>query len=196
MDSNKDSISKLSQDILREESFTNAIHDSTRSETKSNISYEISKEESSKNLKSSVPDNSKEESLRTSLEDLKPQHPLPNTSNYESEDRTGGEWNLLLNKLIDWFKKQDPKDQAERLLQASKALLILISTIIFIGTYQSILKGLSVLPLAPSLFELIGVIWLMKFSIQKIILKQDQENVLPELTKTLSFLRLYEEKRS
>ncbi len=54
----------------------------------------------------------------------------------------------------------------------------LIALVIFVRVYGGILLIIESVPLAPSLFEMAGIIWLAWFSVTRLIRSQDRQEVI------------------
>jgi len=131
-----------------------------------------------KGTRSSVPDNSNEEKM---LPDEPPSGtyesstipPQPPTST-----DGGGEWELLSSKIKDWFKANRLATEWSQFVQPLRLLIALVATLILIQLYGTILDLIAKFPLAPRLFELAGIIWLVRFSINRLIRSEDRQEVI------------------
>tara|TARA_Y100001968_G_C19162134_1_gene621375 strand:+ start:158 stop:709 length:552 start_codon:yes stop_codon:yes gene_type:complete len=177
MESSGESRSKDNKDISGGEFNTNN-EPLNKKEVKSSPSYEIHTEKSTEKVKSSVPDNSNKTKNPESIQALE---------STKNSKETGGEWILLKDKLSDWYEKQEPIKQV---ITLAKAILVVIAVTIFIGTYQSILEGISLFPFASSLFQLVGFIWIIRFSVKNLIRNPNRQEVLSRLRKNLNFLKI------
>jgi len=99
----------------------------------------------------------------------------------EEVSKEGGEWDLLLEKLSEWKKSKKLKNQAKRFQQIALlfACLLLLASIVKI--YGGFISGISKLPIAPGIFELVGTIWLIWFSISKLLRSKDRQDLLSEI---------------
>ncbi len=87
------------------------------------------------------------------------------SSNFEEE----GEWELLKSKLSNWSRNINFLPKSNQLINPTILVIGLISLIVLLKAYSGILSRIARIPLAPGLFELTGVIWLVVFIIKRLM---------------------------
>ncbi len=92
----------------------------------------------------------------------------------------GGEFDLLLEKIRDWFDSGELKAQWQRLQGPLKGLAILVGVVLLLRVYGSLIHTLDSLPLVGGLLELVGLITLTRFSLTRLVRKSDREQVFSE----------------
>ncbi|KEF41213.1 MAG: hypothetical protein ER33_12670 [Cyanobium sp. CACIAM 14] len=98
----------------------------------------------------------------------------------QSGGEGGGEFELLLQKLRDWFASGELQAQWQRIRGPLKGLAILIGVILLLRVYASLIGTLDSLPLVGGLLELVGLIAVTRFSLTRLVRKSDREQVLAE----------------
>ena len=102
---------------------------------------------------------------------------VPETPSLSDADDEGGEWEVLSTKVKDWIEDRDLADQLQRLRQP---LLIAAGVVLFIlvlRIYGGILAAIATVPLAPRIFELIGVIYATWFATTRLILSEERRKI-------------------
>ncbi len=96
-------------------------------------------------------------------------------------DEEGGEWDLLLSKIGQWWERNNLSSQWEQL---SKPIFFLIGfAVIAVAAqiYGKVLGSISRVPIAPRLFELVGIIWFVRFSTKNLIRNEDRKKLVEGL---------------
>ncbi len=94
----------------------------------------------------------------------------------------GGEWELLSAKIGGWWQEQNLGEQWQRL---RKPLLLaggVVGLILVLRVYSALLAAIASVPLAPRLFELVGVSWLTWFSVTRLIRSDERRKVVAGLS--------------
>ena len=110
--------------------------------------------------------------------------PTPKPSDGPEGLDQGEELKLLLErlrnffKLSNWMKQDDQTSQWQKLRRPVLLIAALITLVIFVRIYGGILSTIESVPLAPSLFELAGILWLTWFSITRLIRSEDRQDVI------------------
>ncbi len=81
-------------------------------------------------------------------------------------------------KMSTWFKPNNQANQLQQVRQLAVLVAWLIALVIFVRVYGGILLIIESVPLAPSLFEMAGIIWLAWFSVTRLIRSQDRQEVI------------------
>jgi hypothetical protein len=98
----------------------------------------------------------------------------------EDSGEGGGEFDLLLQKIRDWFNSGELQAQWQRLRGPLRGLAILIGVVLLLRVYASLVGTLDSLPLVGGLLELVGLIALTRFSFTRLVRKSDREQVFAE----------------
>jgi hypothetical protein len=97
------------------------------------------------------------------------------------EGGEGGEWDLLVQKLQDWWasgRLQSIWQQARTPLTFGLGLVALL---LVLRVYAGLLAAINSLPLVPGLLELVGVIWLLRNGLPRVIRRSEREQLLQGL---------------
>ncbi|MDM7953134.1 MAG: CAAD domain-containing protein [Cyanobium sp. CZS 25K] len=92
----------------------------------------------------------------------------------------GGEFDLLLQKIRDWFASGELQAQWQRFRGPLKGLAILIGVVLLLRVYASLIGTLDSLPLVGGLLELVGLIAVARFSATRLVRKSDREEVFAD----------------
>ena len=112
--------------------------------------------------------------------------PLPNPGAKPSNVTTQGlsqesEWKVVLNKIQAWLgTTKKISDQLDEFFNPSILILVLGVIAICLKAYSTILNAIDDIPLAASIFEVIGTLWLTRFSITRLLRKQDRQEFFSE----------------
>ncbi|MGB5134701.1 MAG: CAAD domain-containing protein [Prochlorococcaceae cyanobacterium] len=97
------------------------------------------------------------------------------------EGGEGGEWDLLVQKLQEWWasgRLQSVWQQARTPLTFGLGLVALL---LVLRLYAGLLAAINSLPLVPGLLELVGVIWLLRNGLPRMIRRSEREQLLQGL---------------
>ena len=100
------------------------------------------------------------------------------TDSTDDTSSGGGEWDLLRSKLRQWW---DDNNLVELWQRSSRPLFLLaglIGLILLIRVYSGILAAIGSIPLAPRLFELVGLGWVIWFSTTRLIRSEERKALL------------------
>jgi len=92
----------------------------------------------------------------------------------------GGEFDLLLQKIRDWFASGELQAQWQRFRGPLKGLAILIGVVLLLRVYASLIGTLDSLPLVGGLLELVGLIAVTRFTATRLVRKSDREQVFAD----------------
>ena len=106
----------------------------------------------------------------------------------ESTDE-GGEWDLLSSKLRQWWTENDLADQWQRLRQPLMLIAGLIVFILALRIYGGILDAIATVPLAPRLFELVGVVYATWFATTQLVRSEERRKFSARFSDLLSSIR-------
>ena len=113
--------------------------------------------------------------------------PTPTSSDGPEDLDQGEELKLLLErlrnffKLSNWITQDDQTSQWQKLRRPVLLIAALITLVIFVRIYGGILSTIESVPLAPSLFELAGILWLTWVSITRLIRSEDRQDVISKV---------------
>ena len=93
----------------------------------------------------------------------------------------GGEWELLLQKLSHWIRSGALLEQWQAIRTPLSLLAGLIALLLVVRVYGALLTVIDSLPLLPGLLELVGVIALTRFGLQRLVRSDDRQQVIQGL---------------
>ncbi len=100
------------------------------------------------------------------------------SDSWDAEDVTsGGEWDLLNAKVRQWWKENNFAELWQRSRRPLVLIVGLIAFTLLIRIYSGILAAIGTIPLAPRLFELVGLGWMTWFSSTRLI-RSDERKAL------------------
>ena len=99
----------------------------------------------------------------------------------ENADTEGGEWNLLLEKLQSLVDGERLKSLWIQLRLPIRLITALILLVVMIQIYSGLIRTINSVPIGSGLLELIGLIWLVRFSSTKLIRRSDRAEVISSL---------------
>ena len=103
---------------------------------------------------------------------------IPAQENVESE---GGEWNLLLEKLRGLIDGDQLKVLWIQLRLPIRLITTLILLVVGVQIYSGLIRTINSVPVGSGLLELIGLIWLVRFSLTNLIRRSDRAEVISSL---------------
>ena len=106
---------------------------------------------------------------------------IPAGSGSDDDASTGGEWKLLTAKLTSWWEGNDLGEQLNHLRQPLRIVAILVAVVLLIKVYSGLLSAIDSIPLAPRLFELVGICWMIQFSVTRLVRSDERRDVLQSL---------------
>ena len=98
-----------------------------------------------------------------------------------SEASSGGEWELLLEKLRSWWASGQLQQQWQASRTPLSLLAGLIALLLVLKVYSGLVNVLDSLPLLPGLLELVGLITVVQFSLNKLVRSDDRRQVISGL---------------
>jgi hypothetical protein len=106
---------------------------------------------------------------------------VPPLEGADADGAEGGEWALLSGKLQDWLAS----GELQRIWQQSRtpltALLAAVAVVLVLRIYASLLGALNGLPLVPGLLELVGVIWVLRKGLPKLLRSSERRELVAGL---------------
>ena len=100
------------------------------------------------------------------------------TANSDDTTSGGGEWDLLSSKVRQWWDDNNLVELWQRSRRPFILLVGLIGLTLLIRIYSGILAAIGSIPLAPRLFELVGLGWVIWFSTTKLIRSEERKALL------------------
>ena len=100
------------------------------------------------------------------------------SSSTDDNSSEGGEWDLLSSKVRQWWDDNNLVDLWQRSRRPLFLIVGLIGLILLIRIYSGILGAIGSIPLAPRLFELVGLGWVIWFSTTKLIRSEERKALL------------------
>lgn len=95
----------------------------------------------------------------------------------------GGEWSLLMGKLRDWLASGELQRIWSQARTPLTALAALIAVLLALRIYSSLLGAIDSLPLVPGLLELVGLVWLLRYGLPKLVRRGEREQLINDLKK-------------
>lgn len=99
-------------------------------------------------------------------------------SSADDNSSEGGEWDLLSSKVRQWWDDNNLVELWQRSRRPLFLLVGLIGLILLIRIYSGILAAIGSIPLAPRLFELVGLGWVIWFSTTRLIRSEERKALL------------------
>ena len=100
------------------------------------------------------------------------------SSSADDNSSEGGEWDLLSFKVRQWWDDNNLVDLWQRSRRPLFLIVGLIGLTLLIRIYSGILAAIGSIPLAPRLFELVGLGWVIWFSVTKLIRSEERKALL------------------
>ena len=101
----------------------------------------------------------------------------------------GGEWDLLSSKFREWWTEHDLPDQWQRLRQPLLLVAGLIVFTLVLRIYGGILDAIATVPLAPRLFELVGVVYASWFATTRLVRSEERRKISARFSDLLNSIR-------
>ena len=102
-------------------------------------------------------------------------------SSADDNSSEGGEWDLLSSKVRQWWDDNNLVELWQRSRRPLFLLVGLIGLILLIRIYSGILAAIGSIPLAPRLFELVGLGWVIWFSTTRLIRSEERKALLAKV---------------
>jgi len=93
----------------------------------------------------------------------------------------GGEWALLLSKLQAWLGSGQLQDQLQAARTPFTLVAGLVALLVVLQIYGALLAVIHSFPLAPGLLELVGVIAVVRFGLDKLVRSQERRALIEGL---------------
>jgi hypothetical protein len=100
------------------------------------------------------------------------------TTSTDDTTSGGGEWDLLSSKVRQWWDDNNLVELWQRSRRPLFLLAGLIGLTLLIRIYSGILEAIASIPLAPRLFELVGLGWVIWFSTTRLIRSEERKALL------------------
>ena len=111
------------------------------------------------------------------------------SSSTDDNASEGGEWDLLSSKVRQWWDDNNLVDLWQRSRRPLFLIVGLIGLILLIRIYSGILAAIGSIPLAPRLFELVGLGWVIWFSVTRLIRSEERKALLANVSGLWSAFR-------
>ena len=102
---------------------------------------------------------------------------VPATPPSDDTSEEGGEWDLLSTKVRQWWGEHDLADQWQRLRRPLLLTAAVIAFILVLRIYGGVLDAIATIPLAPRLFELVGVIYASWFAATRLVRSEERRKI-------------------
>ena len=103
------------------------------------------------------------------------------TASTEDTSSDGGEWDLLSSKVRQWWNDNNLVELWQRSRRPVFLVVGLIGLTLLIRIYSGILAAIGSIPLAPRLFELVGIGWVIWFSTTRLIRSEERKALLAKV---------------
>jgi hypothetical protein len=100
------------------------------------------------------------------------------TASKEDTSSDGGEWDLLSSKVRQWWNDNNLVELWQRSRRPVFLVVGLIGLTLLIRIYSGILAAIGSIPLAPRLFELVGLGWVIWFSTTRLIRSEERKALI------------------
>ena len=107
----------------------------------------------------------------------------------DSSEEDGGEWDLLSNRIKQFFEANNLQDQWQSLRQPLLLLGGLIVVILTMRIYGGILDAIATVPLAPRLFQLVGTFYAVWFAATRLIRAEERKKISANVNDLWTSLR-------
>jgi hypothetical protein len=98
-----------------------------------------------------------------------------------ADPQQGGEWQLLVAKLQAWWASGDLQSLW---LRSRRPLTLLVGLLVALAVLQvgsALLDAVASVPLLPGLLELVGLVWVLRHGLPRLLRSQDRERLLSDL---------------
>jgi hypothetical protein len=107
--------------------------------------------------------------------------PLPDAGRAGSAvGSEGGEWDLLVGKVEAWLEQADLRGRWDRLSGPLRGVGLILVLLVVLKLYVALLDTLNDLLLLPRLLQLVGLIALVRFSVNRLTRSTDRQLVLDD----------------
>jgi hypothetical protein len=107
--------------------------------------------------------------------------PLATTPAAAAPAGEGGEWELLTGQVRAWLESGQLQKLWAQARTPVTALAALIALLVVLRVYSALLGAIESLPLVPGLLELVGVIWLVRKGVPKLVRNSEREQLISGL---------------
>lgn len=107
----------------------------------------------------------------------------------DSSSEEGGEWDLLSNRIKQFFEANNLQEQWQSLRQPLFLLGGLIALILTLRIYGGILDAIATVPLAPRLFQLVGTFYAGWFAATRLVRAEERKRISSNVQDLWSSLR-------
>ena len=114
---------------------------------------------------------------------------VPAQASADSSKEDGGEWDLLSNRIKQFFEANNLENQWQSLRQPIFLLGGLIVVILTMRIYGGILDAIATVPLAPRLFQLVGTFYAVWFAATRLIRAEERKKISANVNDLWTSLR-------
>lgn len=93
----------------------------------------------------------------------------------------GGEWELLVSKVREWFASGQATTFWAQARTPLVALMALVGVLMVLRVYGALLGAIESIPLLPGLLELVGVIWVLRYGVPRLVRSSDRQQLVDGL---------------
>lgn len=89
----------------------------------------------------------------------------------------GGEWELLVSKVREWFASGQAATFWAQARTPVVALAALVSALLVLRVYGALIDAIDSIPLLPGLLELVGVVWVLRYGVPRLVRSSDRQQL-------------------
>jgi hypothetical protein len=93
----------------------------------------------------------------------------------------GGEWNLLVEKLQQWWASGELQKLWRQAKSPLTVALAVVAVVLVLRVYAGLLGAIHSLPLIPGLLELVGLVWAVRYGLPRLIRRSEREQLIDDL---------------
>jgi hypothetical protein len=128
-----------------------------------------------------TPDTALDTSVVAATIEVPPLAATPAADAPAGEGGEGGEWELLTGQVRAWLESGQLQKLWAQARTPVTALAALIALLVVLRVYSALLGAIDSLPLVPGLLELVGVIWLVRKGVPKLVRNSEREQLISGL---------------
>jgi hypothetical protein len=104
--------------------------------------------------------------------------PLVETEQPKTPAEEGGEWDFLMAKVTTWFASGQAAALWGQARTPVVALAALVAVLMVLQVYGALIQAIDSIPLLPGLLELVGVIWVLRYGVPRLLRSSDRQQLV------------------
>jgi len=93
----------------------------------------------------------------------------------------GGEWELLSGTVRAWLESGELQRLWAQVRSPLTALAAVLAALLVLRVYSALLGALDSLPLVPGLLELVGLIWVLRYGVPRLVRNSERAQLVSGL---------------